>query len=99
MTGLISSQDKEGETAINERILTCRKEPKVHPMAAFSKSASSKTTAEALPPNSRSTGLMYLPAVAAMMEPTLVLPVKLIFRTAGCAISVVVISAASDGLW
>jgi hypothetical protein len=68
-------------------------------MAAFSRFASSRTTADALPPNSRSTGLMYLPAVEAMMEPTLVLPVKLTFRTAGWAMSVLVTATASDGWW
>lgn len=52
-------------------------------MAAFSRLASSKTMAEALPPSSRSTGFVYLPAVDAMIEPTVVLPVKLILRTAG----------------
>jgi hypothetical protein len=34
-----------------------------------------------------------------MMRPTVVLPVKLTFLTAGCSISVVVIWAASAGRW
>ena len=65
-------------------------------MAALSRSASSKTTADALPPSSSSTGLMYLPAVEAMIEPTLVLPVKLTLRTAGCPIKALVTAAASE---
>lgn len=64
-------------------ILTCMNDPSAQLMAALSRSASSKTTAEAFPPSSKRTGLMYLPAVEATMEPTLVLPVKLTLRTAG----------------
>lgn len=68
-------------------------------IAALSKSASSRTIADALPPSSSSTGLMCFPAVAAMMEPTCVLPVKFTLRIAGCAIKALVIAAASDGWW
>lgn len=75
------------------------KEPKAQCMAALSRFASSRTIAGALPPNSRRIGFIYLPAVAAIMEPTLVLPVKLTFRTAGWAMRVVVTSTASVGRW
>lgn len=53
----------------------------------------------ALPPSSMMTGLRCLPAVAAMIDPTAVLPVKFIFLIAGCVIRVFVVSAASWGLW
>lgn len=39
---------------------------------------------------------MYLPAVEAMIEPTIVLPVKLTLRIAGWAISALVTAAASE---
>lgn len=65
-------------------------------MAAFSKFASSSTMADAFPPNSKSTGLMYLPAVAAIIDPTWLLPVKEILRTAGFAMRALVTSGASE---
>lgn len=74
------------------------KAPRAQENAAFSISASLSTIALALPPNSIKTGFRFLPAVVAMILPTAVLPVKLIFFTAGCSISVVVTSAASCGL-
>lgn len=73
------------------------KDPMAQFIAAFSKFASSKTIADALPPSSSSTGLMCLPAVDAIIEPTIVLPVKLILRTAGWAISALVTTGASEG--
>lgn len=74
-------------------------DPSAQLMAALSRSASSKTTAEALPPSSKRTGLMCLPAVEAIIEPTLVLPVKLTLRTAGWAMRAVVTAAASETWW
>jgi hypothetical protein len=71
------------------------KDPRAQQNAAFSRFASSRTIADALPPNSRRTGLIYFPAVAPMIEPTCVLPVKFTLRTAGWAIKAVVTSAAS----
>lgn len=68
-------------------------------IAAFSRFASSRTIADALPPSSSSTGLMYFPAVAEMMDPTCVLPVKFTLRIAGCAIKALVTAAASDDWW
>ena len=69
------------------------------PDAAVSMSASFRTMALALPPNSSSTGFTCLPAKLAIMPPTSVLPVKLIFFTARCAIRALVTSAASEGRW
>lgn len=80
-------------------VLTCMNDPMAQFIAALSRFASSKTMADALPPSSRRTGLIYFPAAAAMIAPTLVLPVKLIFRTAGWAISALVTAAASLGWW
>ena len=68
-------------------------------MAALSKFASSKTIADALPPSSSSTGLIYLPAVEAIIEPTIVLPVKLTLRTAWWAMRALVTAGASEGWW
>ena len=53
--------------------------------------------AGAFPPSSMRTGFRFLPAWAAMILPTAVLPVKLIFLTAACSIKAVVTSAASWG--
>jgi hypothetical protein len=71
----------------------------VQPSAAFLRSASFKTIALALPPSSISTGFRCLPAVLAMMLPTAVLPVKLIFLTDGWAMMAFVTAAASSGRW
>lgn len=42
---------------------------------------------------------MYLPAVDAIIDPTIVLPVKLTLRTAKWAISDSVTAAASEDWW
>ena len=75
----------------------CMNAPKLAAAAASSRSASSSTTSGALPPSSSSTRLRWRPAVSAMIRPTRVEPVKLIRRTAGCAISASTTSAASAG--
>lgn len=67
--------------------------------AARSRFASSSTMAAALPPSSSSTGLTYRPASDATTAPMCVLPVKLILRTAGCAMSASVTAGASVTLW
>lgn len=73
------------------------KAPITQPAAALLRSASFKTMALALPPSSSKSGFTCLPAKLAMMLPTRVLPVKLIFLIAGWAISVSVIAPASVG--
>ena len=77
----------------------CRKAPSAHCVAAVCKLASSRTMALALPPSSSRTGLRFLPAVDAIMRPTAVEPVKLIFLIAGSSIRAVVTCAASSGRW
>ena len=52
-----------------------------------------------LPPSSIRHGFNAFPHVDAIMDPTAVLPVKLIFLTAGCSIKAVVMTGASSGLY
>ena len=73
----------------------CMNAPTTHPWAAFSRFASLRTIVGAFPPSSIKTGFKFLPACAAMILPTAVLPVKLIFLTKGCSMIAVVTSAAS----
>ena len=75
----------------------CMNEPKLAAATARSRSASARTTSGALPPSSSSTRFRCRAAVSAMMRPTRVEPVKLMRRTAGCAISSSTTSAASLG--
>jgi hypothetical protein len=71
--------------------------PNAAASTAWSRSASSSTISGALPPSSSSTGFKCSAANFAMMRPTLVEPVKLMRRIAGCAISASTILGASAG--
>ena len=71
--------------------------PKPAALTASSRSASGSTTIGALPPSSSSVRFRFSAALPAMIRPTLVDPVKLIRRTAGCAISASTTAGASSG--
>lgn len=83
----------------NRESLTLRKAPCTQWRAACSRSASLSTIALAFPPSSIKTGFKCFPAVAEMILPTLVLPVKLIFLTSGCETRLSMVLAASAGEW
>lgn len=63
----------------------------------MSRLASSHTIALFFPPSSIRQGFNCIPASFATRRPTEVLPVKLILRTAGCAIMALTTAGASAG--
>jgi hypothetical protein len=79
-----------------EKKPTYWKAPKAAAPAAASILASSSTINGAFPPNSRTTGLRYLPQIVATFLPTIVEPVKFTFFTAGLAINASVTDGASS---
>jgi hypothetical protein len=85
----------------NVRFVSClhtfKKEPAIHSRTAFSRSASWSIIALFLPPSSIRHGLRFCPQTRAICLPTLALPVKLIFFTAGCSIIIFATSGASAG--
>ncbi|CAL8481613.1 protein of unknown function (plasmid) [Caballeronia sp. S22] len=74
-----------------------KKAPNAIASTAVSRSASSSTSAGALPPSSSSAGFRCFAACTAMMRPTCVDPVKFTRRTARCAINRSTMAAASSG--
>jgi hypothetical protein len=71
--------------------------PKPAALTASSRSASASTTIGAFPPSSSSVRLRFSAALAAMIFPTFVEPVKLTRLTFGCAMSASTTAAASAG--